>query len=137
MCSKILAMKTASFNITLFLALLCSSALNAQGSLTAAQISIDSPHTISISSSDAEKLLIKKVDPVYVHKGMEARISATVVIAIAIGKHGEVLYPKVVSGPKILQKPALDAVRKYQYTPYLLNGKPVVVQTIVDIRISN
>jgi protein TonB len=126
-------MKNASFIMTLSLILLSPAALTAQSSPTTAHKPIDSPHTISISSSDAEKLLIKKFDYVYVHKDMEALVSGTVVMAIAIGKHGEVLYPKVISGPKILQKPALDAVRKYQYKPYLLNGKPVVVNTTVSI----
>jgi protein TonB len=62
---------------------------------------------------------------------MPPRIKATVVIGIEIDKNGNVLHPKVVSGPAMLSKPVLDSVRKYKYKPYLLNGKAVDVETTV------
>jgi protein TonB len=40
---------------------------------------------------------------------------------------------KVVSGPDQLQQAALDAVKNWRYRPYLLNGQPVEVRTIVNI----
>jgi periplasmic protein TonB len=32
---------------------------------------------------------------------------------------------KLVSGPPLLANAAIDAVSKWRYTPYVLNGKPV------------
>jgi protein TonB len=64
---------------------------------------------------------------------MAARVTATVVLAIVIDKNGDVLHPKVISGPAMLRKPVLDAVRKYKYKPYLLNGKAVEVETTVSV----
>jgi protein TonB len=68
---------------------------------------------------------------------MAARVTGTVVLAITIDKEGNVLHPKVVSGPKMLQKMVLDAVRKYKYKPYLLNGKAVEVETTVSVRLTS
>lgn len=64
---------------------------------------------------------------------MAARIKATVIVAFVIDKNGYVLRPKVVSGPAMLRKPVLDAVRKYKYKPYLLNGEAVAVGTTVSV----
>ncbi len=64
---------------------------------------------------------------------MPARVTGTVVVAIEIGKNGDVVYSKVISGPAMLKKPILDAVHKYKYKPYLFNGKPVAVDTSVSV----
>ena len=66
---------------------------------------------------------------------MAARISATVVVDFRLGKHGDVLHPTLISGPAMLRKPVLDAVRKYKYKPYILNGKAVDVETTVSVNI--
>lgn len=94
------------------------------------------PNEVNISPAVAEKLLIHKVDPdACPHVPCAARITATVVIGFSIDKNGNVLYPKVISGPAMLRKPVLDAVRKYKYKPYLLNGKPIEVETTVSVHI--
>ncbi len=82
----------------------------------------------------AEKLLIHKAEPVIKPMPIAARVTGTVVMAIVISKTGHVLSPQVISGPKMLQQAGLDAVRKYRYKPYSLNGKPVEVTTRVSIR---
>jgi protein TonB len=62
---------------------------------------------------------------------MAAWVTGTVVVAILIDRNGDVLHPKVISGPAMLKKPVLDAVRKYKYKPYLLNGRAVEAETTV------
>lgn len=64
---------------------------------------------------------------------MAARVTATVVLDITIGRTGDVRFAKVISGPAMLLKPVLDAVRKYKYKPYLLNGKALEVETTVSV----
>jgi periplasmic protein TonB len=96
------------------------------------------PYEIQISPEVATNLLIHKVNPdVCPHVATAARITATVVVGFSIDKSGNVLYPKVISGPPMLRKPILDAVRKYKYKPYILNGKPVEVETTVSVPIDN
>jgi len=88
---------------------------------------------VNISAGVAEKLLIHKVDPKVKCPPMAARVSGMVVVAIETDRPGNVLYPKVLSGPKLLQQSELDAVRQYKYKLYLLNGTPIVVETTVSI----
>ncbi|MFY9855231.1 MAG: energy transducer TonB [Terracidiphilus sp.] len=89
------------------------------------------PFEFQISRGVAEKLLIHKADIVCPRMVMPPRIKATVVVGIEIDRDGNVLHSKVISGPAMLCKPVLDAVRKYKYKPYLLNGKAVDVETTV------
>jgi hypothetical protein len=92
------------------------------------------PYEINISPGVAEKLLIHKVDPdACLHLAMAARVTGTVVVGFDIDKNGNVLHPKAISGPAMLRKPVLDAVRKYKYRPYLLNGKAVEVETTASV----
>jgi len=39
----------------------------------------------------------------------------------------------VVSGHALLAQAAIDAVRQWRYRPYLLNGKPVRMQTKITV----
>jgi protein TonB len=95
------------------------------------------PYEIQISSGVAEKLLIQKADIICPRMAMPPRIKATVVVGIEIDRNGNVLHSTVISGPAMLRKPVLDAVRKYKYKPYLLNGRAVDVETtdsvVVDL----
>lgn len=88
-----------------------------------------------ISAGVAEKLLIHKVAPVLSQTAMEAR--GTTVLVVLIGKNGDVLKAKVISGPELHRKPVLDAVRQYKYKPYLLNGEAIEVETTVSVTISS
>jgi outer membrane biosynthesis protein TonB len=92
-------------------------------------------HLIRISAKVAEKLLLQKVGVCYnPQHAWASRVRGTVVVAIEIDKNGNVLHPKVVSGPFMLQKPVLDAVEKYyKYKPYLLDGRAVDVETTVSV----
>jgi hypothetical protein len=122
------AMKTIA-SVVLLLVILAPG-LHAQ---TQANSGVPQPYEIQISAQVAEKLLIHKAEIICPRIPMAARVTATVVLAIVIDKNGDVLHPKVISGPAMLRKPVLDAVRKYKYKPYLLNGKAVEVETTVSV----
>ena len=92
---------------------------------------------ISISAGIAQGLLITKAEPVWKHLQGEPRVSGSVFVQFELGVHSEVLCPRIRSGPQLLQQPVLDAVRKYKYKPYLLNGRAVVVSTVMSIPASN
>lgn len=38
-----------------------------------------------------------------------------------------------ISGPPLLIKAVIDAVREWRYRPTLLNGEPVEVETTIDV----
>lgn len=76
---------------------------------------------------------VDKVTPKYPADAKKARIQGTVLLDAVIGKDGTIKKLTVVSGPKELQQSALDAVGKWSYKPYLLNGDPVEVKTTVSV----
>ena len=90
-----------------------------------------------ISPEVAETLITHKEELAWKHRGMEARISATVVVGIEISKDGSVLHPIILSGPRMLQQAVLDAVRKYKFKPYLINGKAFARATWLSVEVSN
>jgi protein TonB len=77
--------------------------------------------------------LIRKVDPIYPPIAKTAHISGTVVLHAIIGKDGSVQDLQYVSGPPLLMKSALDAIRQWRYKPTMLNGEPVEVDTTISV----
>lgn len=77
--------------------------------------------------------LINKVQPVYPVLARQARIEGVVRLRAIIDKKGAVSQLDLVSGDPLLVQPALDAVRQWLYRPTLLEGKPVEVETEIDV----
>jgi Periplasmic protein TonB, links inner and outer membranes len=90
---------------------------------------------VRMSSKVAETLLIHREEPACQKTADGVKVKATVITAITIDKNGRVSHARTLSGPKLLRPLALQTVRKYQYKPYLLNQKPVRVETTVSISI--
>jgi len=88
---------------------------------------------ITVAGGIAQGMLIKKVSPDYPAIAYAARVDGTVVLSAVINKEGRIENLRVVTGPPMLQQSALDAVRKWVYRPYLLNGNPVAVQTTINV----
>jgi len=76
---------------------------------------------------------IKDVKPVYPAIAKSANVVGTVTIEATVGPDGKVIDTKVVRSIPMLDQAALDAVRQWEYTPALLNGKPVPVVINVTI----
>jgi protein TonB len=78
-------------------------------------------------------MILKKVAPGYPLSAKEQGIQGTVVLQATINKTGRIENLRVISGPPELQKAALNAVKKWVYKPYLLNGEPVEVMTTINV----
>jgi protein TonB len=89
----------------------------------------ESPQDIRISQGVSQGLLLKRVQPIYPPQARQARIEGAVELTATITKDGSTRDVKVISGPALLGKVAVDAVRQWKYKPYYLNGEPVEVQT--------
>jgi TonB family protein len=77
--------------------------------------------------------MIRQVMPAYPAEAKSKHIQGTVVLHAVIGKDGTVDILDVVSGPTELRKAATDAVKQWRYTPTLLNGEPVSVNTTLSV----
>jgi protein TonB len=80
---------------------------------------------------DAKK--IRNVLPVYPPIAKTAHIQGTVLLNAIIGKDGSVEELQYISGPALLMRAAMDAVRQWQYQPMLVQGAPVRVETQVQV----
>lgn len=71
--------------------------------------------------------------PEYPILAKQARVEGTVVIEAIIDVNGNVIEAKVVSGPALLMKAALEAVKQWKFEPTYLNEQPVPVDLIVTV----
>ncbi|MEI9967363.1 MAG: energy transducer TonB [Terracidiphilus sp.] len=110
------------------LAGLCALILLAQ--LSAAQNNIAAK---AISEADARQHLTQKSDPVYPPIAAAAHVEGDVVISVVIDTKGQVASEKVLSGPAMLDQAALDAVKKWTFSPFAANGAVEQVNTTLTI----
>jgi TonB family protein len=87
-----------------------------------------------VSSGVAEGNLTRLIEPSYPKSAKAAGIQGDVVLRAVIGKTGKVEKLRVISGPPILQAAALEAVKQWKYDPYILNRKPVEIETMITFR---
>ena len=88
---------------------------------------------VRVSQGVSEGLLVRKVQPQYPPLAKEAHIQGSVVLHAVIGKDGKVQQLQVESGHPMLARAAIDAVKKWQYKPYMLNGQPVEIDTTITV----
>lgn len=91
------------------------------------------PLRIRVSAAVAEGLLKQQVRPVYPAEAKEKHVQGHVVMKAIIDTNGEVTRLDLVSGHPLLAQAAIEAVRNWKYKPFLLEGKTVEVETVVDI----
>jgi len=77
--------------------------------------------------------LESQVNAIYPQQARAMRQHGTVVLEALVGTDGSVKDVKVVSGPPLLRQSAMDAVRRWKYQPFRLNGKRIAAQTQVQV----
>jgi TonB family protein len=101
--------------------------------LGGAATSVVAPHMINLSPGVVQGYKIGGEPARYPLDAQRARIQGTVVLRARIGKDGTVKDLQVLSGPPILQDAAVESVKTWRYKPYLHNGNPVEIQTMVNV----
>jgi TonB family protein len=92
-----------------------------------------SANVVRIGGNIMMAKLVSQVMPVYPQIATQAHIEGTVVLHAIVGTDGAVRDLQYVSGPPLLMKASMEAVRKWRYEPILLNGEPVTVDTTVSV----
>jgi TonB family protein len=77
--------------------------------------------------------LDKSAVPIYPQIAKIARVEGVVVLRASVDREGRVREVSVVSGHPMLTAAAADAVKRWRYKPYLLNGEPVEAETTIQI----
>ena len=76
---------------------------------------------------------IKDVRPIYPPDAMAARIQGVVVIEVSLDTEGRVRDARVLRSIPELDEAALTAVRQWEFTPSIVNGKPVPIVMTVTV----
>lgn len=67
----------------------------------------------------------QKVSPVYPPAAKTVRISGVVRVELVVNEDGKIDSVQNTSGPSMLQRAALDAVRHWKFRPFMRDGQPV------------
>ena len=77
--------------------------------------------------------LVSHPPPVYPPEAKAKGIQGAVVLRALITREGKVKGVELMSMPSDLDRSAIDAVLQWVYKPYLLNGEPTEVDTMVQV----
>ena len=91
------------------------------------------PQRVRISQGVTRGLLVHRVEPTYPPLARSARVQGEVVLSAVIDANGQIQNLQLVSGHPMLVPSALEAVKQWRYKPYLLNGAPVEVETMITV----
>ena len=99
----------------------------------------DSQAGVSVPAYVMENNLITSRVPAYPEAAKAEGVQGRVLLQATISKEGEVEQLHVIDGDPVLRAAAMDAVSKWRYRPYTVNGRPVEVSTNirVDFRLPN
>lgn len=78
--------------------------------------------------------LLKSFTPIYPSLARTQRVSGDVKVDAQIDATGQVEAVKVLAGPLLLQRAAVEAVKQWKYTPGVLDGKPTAMHITVVLQ---
>jgi protein TonB len=96
----------------------------------------ESPKVYRVGGVIREPKRIVDVPPVYPAIAVAARKEGVVILEAMLDETGRVAQLKVLRSEPLLDAAALEAVRRWRYTPTLLNNVPVPVLLTVTVRFS-
>jgi TonB family protein len=88
---------------------------------------------LRIGGTIQEPRKVRNVNPVYPPEAVQARVQGVVILECTISPTGKVVEVKTLRGVPLLNEPAIEAVRQWEYTPTELNGVPVPVIMTVTV----
>ncbi len=78
--------------------------------------------------------LTHKEDPIYPAEARRQRVEGAVLLDALVGEDGNVHEVQVTSGPALLAKAAAQAVKRWRFQPFELNGRPVAMHNQITIQ---
>jgi TonB family protein len=89
-----------------------------------------------VQSNIMEGNLLSAPRPEYPSLARANRISGKVTLQVTISTSGSVETLRATNGPRPLREAAIEAVRKWRYKPYSVDGRPIEVATTVYVDFS-
>jgi len=84
---------------------------------------------LQVPAEEMEKLLVHRVEPAFPVEARQQGVQGVIALDVVIGRDGSVMSMRPLNGPDALAQAAMDALRWWKFQPYLVNGKPVVVES--------
>jgi protein TonB len=88
---------------------------------------------INVSSGVMAANVLSAPQPSYPKLASLTHMQGEVVMQAIISKRGRIENVRVIKGHRLLRGAATNAVRSWRYRPYLVDGRPVQVATIVSV----
>jgi periplasmic protein TonB len=85
------------------------------------------------AKSSQEAKLVSSTRPVYPAMARSSNIQGRVVVSASLDANGTVVAVKALSGPMPLRQAAVDAVKRWKYSPAQIDGKPAASQVTIDL----
>ena len=93
------------------------------------------PPSAKVPAEVMERLLLRKVEPVYPEAARRANVQGVVVLDAVIAADGTVVNIRPVSGDDGLVPAAMDAARWWRFRPYRVRGQPAAVETTLSVEL--
>jgi protein TonB len=104
------------------------------GGLPTSAPAVDLPKVVRVGGAVKEPRKVKHVEPVYPDLALRARVEGLVVLEARIAPNGSVGDVRVLRGVPMLDEAAVDAVRRWVYSPTLVDGVPATALMTVTVR---
>ncbi len=89
--------------------------------------------SVHLDQKTANELATKQAEPQYPPDARVGHIQGTVVLRVIIGEDGRVHALHIIKGHPMLAAAAYNAVRQWEFKPYVENGKTLPVDTTVTV----
>jgi len=106
--------------------------LAATGYADAGQAKTDPP-AVHVGGNIKPPKKVKDVKPIYPDLARNTHTQGVVILEITIGTDGKVKSVKVLKSLPLLEAAAINAVKKWEYKPTLVDGKPTPVMMAVAV----
>jgi len=78
--------------------------------------------------------MLKRVEPAYPQMAKIAHVQGDVRFSVVIGTDGALENIKAISGHPILVQAALEALKRWQYSPAVCGSKPIATETEITVK---
>jgi TonB family protein len=89
--------------------------------------------TAEVAKVRSGGVIIRQISPIYPSNARAMGLQGQVELQIRVNKDGSVDNIKRVSGNPILANAAMDAVRRWRYEPYKIDGQPIEMDTNIKL----
>jgi TonB family protein len=96
----------------------------------------DNSGAVSVDAAVMQNNLIRSRAPAYPAAARADHVEGPVVAMAIISKSGAVQDVDVIEGDPLLRRAAVEAIYKWRYRPYRLNGKPVKAATTITVDVT-